>query len=267
MKSISLILCALSLCGAILHADLSEILSFGAPPSSTGAPGEISCAESGCHDDGPLPMKHENHSMRIETTNGALIPGDTARITIQVKDADIQRFGFQMTVIDEYGQSLGQFLISDPEHTQMMQNHVDLRDRQYVTYTKAGTRAQKVGENSWTFQWVIPKSKSRFAHFFLATVSANNDNRDKGDRVFLRDTVFSMQSATSIQEGEHVLIERKGNVLIVNQDANPFPIAIYSLLGDVYSKHEGDSFALDLNQIPRGIYVLRAGNYIYPFIP
>jgi len=32
--------------------DLAGIMSFGAPPSSTGAPGEITCAESGCHDDG-----------------------------------------------------------------------------------------------------------------------------------------------------------------------------------------------------------------------
>ena len=50
-----------ALCGVMLQADLTEIMSFGAPPSSTGAPGEISCAESGCHDDGPIPQNHDSH--------------------------------------------------------------------------------------------------------------------------------------------------------------------------------------------------------------
>ncbi|MFM8494473.1 MAG: hypothetical protein ACKOEM_02965, partial [Planctomycetia bacterium] len=73
-----LIICFFVLCGVMLQADLTEILSFGAPPSSTGAPGEISCAESGCHDDGPIPRNHESHLLNVETRNGTFIPGDTA---------------------------------------------------------------------------------------------------------------------------------------------------------------------------------------------
>lgn len=267
MKTLVLTLCFLCLCGVILQADLTEILSFGAPPSSTGAPGEITCAESGCHDDGPMPIKHEAHFMNIETPNHALIPGDTALITINVKDADVQRFGFQMTAIDEYGQSLGEFLITDPDHTQIMQNHVDLRDRQYVTYTKAGTQAKKTGEHKWSFKWIIPKTNARFAHFYLATVSANNDNRDKGDRVFLRDTVMAIQGITAVHEESHISFERRGNVLTVNQDGNPFVIAIYSMLGNLYSEYQGNTVSIDLNSIPKGLYILKAGNSIYPFIP
>ena len=267
MKTIFLILCSVVLYGAILQADLTEILSFGAPPSSTGAPGEITCAESGCHDDGPMPMKHDAHLMNITTKSGALNPGDTALITIDVKDADIQRFGFQMTAIDEFGQSLGEFLISDPDHTQIMQNHVDLRDRQYVTYTKSGTLAQKAGEHSWSFKWIIPQTNARFAHFFLATVSANNDNRDKGDRVFLRDTVMPIKSMTSVNEQSQVLFERKGNLLTVNQDGNPFPIAIFSMLGTIYSEYPAHTSSIELTSIPKGLYILKAGNSIYPFIP
>ena len=267
MKTLALTLCSLCLCGVILQADLTEILSFGAPPSSTGAPGEITCAESGCHDDGPIPMKHDAHLMNIQTPSGAFIPGDTALITINVKDADIHRFGFQMTAIDENGQSLGEFLITDPNHTQIMQNHVDLRDRQYVTYTKAGTQAQKVGEHEWSFKWIIPNTNARFAHFFLATVSANNDNRDKGDRVFLRDTVIPIKSMTSVHEETKVLFERKGDILTVNQDGNPFSIAMYSMLGYLYTEYQGNTVSIDLNSIPKGLYILKAGNSIYPFIP
>lgn len=267
MKTLLLILSSICLYGAIMQADLTEIMSFGAPPSSTGAPEEITCAESGCHDDGPEPMKHNNHLMTIEAPNGTLIPGDTAIITIQVKDNDIERFGFQVTAIDEHGKSLGEFIITDSEHTQVIQNHVDLLDRQYVTYTKAGTLAQKVGEHAWSFKWIVPKTEAKFAHFFLATVSANNDNKDKGDRVYLRDSVLPLRGTTSINDDEYVQIERRGNILTVNQHGNPIPIAIYSLLGHIIKEQVGNSFELDLNNIPKGMYVLRSGNFTYPFIP
>ncbi len=262
-------ICSIALFGMMLQADLTEILSFGAPPSSTGAPGEISCAESGCHDDSPVPQKHEYHVLSIITKNGLFIPGDTALITINVQDPEIQRFGFQLTALDEDRKAIGGFLITDPEHTQMLQNHVELVDREYVTYTKAGTLASQKGNHTWSFKWIIPKSISRNITFYLATVSANNDNRDKGDKVFLRDTTITLQQFTSVKDIEAISIVQKGQSLIINQDSNPLPISIYTILGNMYKEYPGNSgeSIFDISDYPPGFYVLKTGNIVHSFIP
>ena len=39
---------------SLVKSDIIDITSFGAPPSSTGAPGESTCAQSGCHDDSQI---------------------------------------------------------------------------------------------------------------------------------------------------------------------------------------------------------------------
>ena len=264
-----LFICLFVLCGVMVQADLTEILSFGAPPSSTGAPGEISCAESGCHDDGPIPQNHQSHLLTIETRNGTFVPGDTALITVHVQDPEVQRFGFQLTAINESGKAIGEFLITDSLHTQIMHNHVDLKDREYVTYTKAGTLASQTGKHSWTFNWIIPQTQSSFARFYLATVSANNDNRDKGDKVFLRDTTIILQKANSVLDNNETSIEQKGKYLIVHQESNPKPIKVYTILGDIYREYPGNygQSSIDLTEFPIGLYVLKTGNIFHSFIP
>jgi len=264
-----LVICLFVLCGMMVQADLTEILSFGAPPSSTGAPGEISCAESGCHDDGPIPQNHQSHLLTIETRNGTFVPGDTALITVHVQDPEVQRFGFQLTALNENGKAIGEFLITDSLHTQIMHNHVDLKDREYVTYTKAGTLASQTGKHSWTFKWIIPQTQSSFARFYLATVSANNDNRDKGDKVFLRDTTIILQKANSVLDNNETSIEQKGKYLIVHQESNPKPIKVYTILGDIYREYPANygQSSIDLTEFPIGLYVLKTGNIIHSFIP
>ena len=264
-----LVICFFALCGVMVQADLTEILSFGAPPSSTGAPGEISCAESGCHDDGPIPQNHKSHELSIETRNGTFIPGDTALITVQVQDPEVQRFGFQLTAINENGKAIGEFLITDSLHTQIMHNHVDMTDREYVTYTKAGTFASKTGKHSWTFKWIIPQTQSSDARFYRATVSANIDNWDKGDKVFLRDTTISLQKVNSVLDNKQNSIEQKGKYLIVHQETSPKPIKVYTIQGDIYREffsNYGQS-SIDLTDFPIGLYVLKTGNIIHSFIP
>lgn len=270
LKNLLYLIIGLSaLCGVMIQADLTEIMSFGAPPSSTGAPGEISCAETGCHDDGQIPQNHESHTLSIETRDGAFIPGDTALITVHVQDPEVKRFGFQLTAINENGKAIGEFLITDSMHTQIMQNHVDLKDREYVTYTKAGTLASQTGKHSWTFKWIIPQTQSSFARFYLATVSANNDNRDKGDRVFLRDTIISLQKVNSVLDNKEISIEQKGKYLIVHQESNPKPIKVYTVLGDMYREYPGNyvQSIIDLTDFSTGLYVLKTGNILHSFIP
>jgi hypothetical protein len=267
-NTIKILICFMLLCGMMLKADLAEIISFGAPPSSTGAPGEMTCAESGCHDDGPKPISHEKHTFSIEPKSGGFIPGDTAVITIQVKDENILRFGFQLTAVDKQGKSAGRFIVSDPEHTQILQNHVYMTDREYVTYTKSGTKAHIPGTHSWACKWIIPQNYSEDITFYLATVSANNDNRDKGDKVFLRDTVITIQSTNTLQTLENTSIQQKGNFVIIQQDIIPQPIRLYSIAGHLHAEFPAETgeLIIDLNEFSRGFYILGIGSLMQPIL-
>lgn len=262
------LICFFAVFGIMVKADITEIMSFGAPPSSTGAPGEITCAESGCHDDGPMPQEHQSHRLHVSTKNGGYRPGDTIDVSVHVNDPEIQRFGFQLTAVDQAGRAMGQFIITDPENTQILQNHIDLTDRQYVTYTKAGTLAPHRGKHSWSLKWIVPSSHWNSVHFYLATVSANDDNRDKGDRVYLRDTIINLQQMLTTHEHIDRSIERKGQFIIVQQGFTPKPMRIFSITGMMYKEvfdHSSQAM-IDISEFPKGYYILNTGLHSYSFI-
>lgn len=265
---ISILLCFGLLIYSFMNADLTGIMSFGAPPSSTGAPGEITCAESGCHDDGPKPMRNNRHGFDISTKSNALQPGDTASITIHVADSNVQRFGFQLTAIDAHGKSVGTFIITDSANTQLLQNHIALTDRKYVTYTKKGTLSLNPGNHEWKCEWIAPKNHEGPISFYLATVSANDDNKDKGDRVYLMDTTMYLLQTTGIPKEQSVLCKQFGESMMIYNQGFRTALNIVSIDGSIIESHiaeQGESM-IDIRHLTKGFYVLQSQSIIQPFI-
>lgn len=267
-KRVFILFCSGLLIYSLMNADFAGIMSFGAPPSSTGAPGEITCAESGCHDDGPMPMKNTNHSLLIRSKSNGLQAGDTALITIRVADSNIRRFGFQLTALDAHGKSVGTFLITNPDKTQLLQNHIAFTDREYVTYTKDGTLSLKPGNHEWKFEWVVPQNQIGPISFYLATVSANDDNRDKGDKVYLMDTTIHVQQSTGIAKEHLIKCKKFGESLIIDNPGFRTAMNIFSIDGAIIGSHiaENGESVMDLRHISKGLYVLHSETIIYPFI-
>ena len=170
--------------------------------------------------------------------------------------------------MDEAGKAIGEFIITDPEHTQLLQNHIDVTDRQYVTYTKAGTLAPEIGKHAWSVKWIVPSSRSKSAHFYLATVSANDDNRDKGDNVYLRDTVINLQQMLGANEYTETTIERTGDLLVIHQGNQPMPMKIFSITGMLYKEllDNSSQVIIDISEFHKGYYILNTGLNSFPFI-
>ena len=267
-KRLSILFCSGLLIYSLMNADLVGIISFGAPPSSTGAPGEITCAESGCHDDGPKPMKNSSHSLLISSRSNVLQPGDTAQITIRVAESNIRRFGFQLTALDAHGKSAGTFLITDTDKTQLLQNHIAFADREYVTYTKNGTLSLNTGNHEWKFEWVVPQKHIGPISFYLATVSANDDNRDKGDKVYLMDTTIQVQQTTGIVEEQLVKCKQFGGTFIVNNPGFRTALNIFSIDGSKIESHiaENGESVIDIHHLSKGLYMLQSETIYHPFI-
>jgi hypothetical protein len=158
--------------------------SSGAPASHTGAPGEKTCATSGCHDDTTPNIGDARVSLELGNNENEFIPGRTYAVKVRITDPKVNRFGFQVVALESKSRrDMGAFRISDSLRTQIVTGS-RLKERKYVTYTFDGTDAVSEGEGEWVFNWTAPDDAKRDITFFLAAVSANDDMSDKGDKVY-----------------------------------------------------------------------------------
>lgn len=167
----------------ILMAMAKGPSSSGAPPAHTGAPDEKTCATVGCHDDNGINEGTAKVGFSIGSANN-YVPKKTYPITISIADFEINRFGFQAVAISELtGKSLGTFIITDPERTQLA-NTNEFPDREYITYGFGGTDAVNPGHGEWKFNWKAPSQNLGPVRFYVSAVSANDNENDKGDFVY-----------------------------------------------------------------------------------
>lgn len=198
------VLLFLGLCSVFTTAFTSDFgsmpQSFGAPVSSTGAPEEVTCATSECHDTSVPNIGNAQTVLEIDgLNNGYAERGKTYTLTISISDKDVKRFGFQITALDSEGKSAGTFIVKDEERTQIIKNELRLTDREYVTYTYPGTAATVIGKSEWSVQWKAP-ADMKDVTFYLATVSANDDGTDKGDNVYTMSRTVQVQNVSGIYD-------------------------------------------------------------------
>lgn len=180
-----LILFASCIIFSSFHYSPAGILTTGAPPGHTGAPGEETCARAGCHDSNSPNTGSALLSVTINNSNNEYIPGNTYNVTVSVAQPDIYRFGFEFTALKS-GDSLavGTIILTDNVRTQKMIGTNQYTGREYVTYNYAGTSPVSSGKGEWTFQWIAPQQNTGNVVFYVAAVSANNDATDGGDQTY-----------------------------------------------------------------------------------
>lgn len=180
------IILSLAVALPVLIMAFAERSSSGAPASHTGAPGEKTCATSGCHDDNPI--NSGAAKLSIDIASGGVtqyVAGETYPIKIRISDPHVSRFGFQIVALtDQTKENAGVFTITDPTRTQFMRNDMELMDRKYVTYTFNGTDAVSDGVGEWIINWTAPSSTAGSITFYAAAVSADDDGSDKGDMTY-----------------------------------------------------------------------------------
>ena len=140
-----------------IMAKMPEILSFGAPVSSSGAPGEVTCATSGCHDNFSVNSGNANLAFSIGNNISEYIPGQTYPVIVTISEPGVNRFGFQFVALKNNDSlNAGDLVITDAAMTQIITNQIELTDRKYITYTYQGTVPFSPGMGQWTFNWTAP---------------------------------------------------------------------------------------------------------------
>ncbi|MGH9944072.1 MAG: PQQ-dependent sugar dehydrogenase, partial [Pyrinomonadaceae bacterium] len=152
--------------------------SSGPDPGFTGAPGEFDCRE--CH----LPDGAPSGTVSVSAPQ-TYVSGQTYQITLNQTNTSPtrQRWGFQLTAIDDSGNRAGTLLPGPDGRTQVIAGTTGSHARQYVEHTSAGTFQGQQASASWTFNWTAPNEDVGPVLFYYAGNQANGDGNTSGDSI------------------------------------------------------------------------------------
>jgi hypothetical protein len=159
---------------------LTDIASanFGRPPlSTTGAPGEISCAN--CHSGS---VNSSRGSINMAGLPRDYKPGETYALRVMLQDETASRWGFQLTATNERGQTVGKFSLTHDTITELRDGIVNNNARQYIGPTFAGNFSNQTGMVEWDFNWTAPSQGT--VTFYISGVAADRDGSERGDHVY-----------------------------------------------------------------------------------
>jgi hypothetical protein len=269
------------LLGLIISTWLSmaEIMSSGAPIGSTGAPNEETCGRVGCHV-GENGKNNVNTGHGLITLEGINLERGYAanhryNLSISIEDPNYERYGFAMVALDDTEKSIGDFVITDANRTQIMDGVRQFSGRNYITYRTMGTYPTEQGKSQWNFDWIAPSNYNGTVKFYLALVSADGDGTDKGDIVYTRSYSVNneMNTPTGLSNAksrpQFITISPNpivGDAAYINYTiSKPSFIHLYDATGrqvrTIDVRCEGDKGCeLKLSNLEQGIYFIKAGN-------
>ena len=199
----------------------------GPDPGNTGAPGESTCAQAGCHTG--TAVNAGGGSVRLTTATSTYTPGTAQRVTVTINDTGRRRWGFQLTARTggDFRTQAGTFASADGFSEQVCANGslVELGTCnantvfRYIRHTQAGSRNGNVGPTvTDEVDWTPPADATSPIRLYVAANAANGDQNNTGDRIYTA-TADLTRAATS---GPKPVITQNG---VVNGASFAAPIA------------------------------------------
>jgi len=163
--------------------------SSGPPNVHTGAPGESTCATSGCHTGNALNESGGSLTISGIPTAGFEL-GQTYPVTISLSRTGQARWGFEAVVKDANGQQAGSVTITDMSRTQSSVSS----GLSYVKHTSGGTSS-----GTWTFNWQAPQTDVGTVTFYAAGNAANGNGGSSGDYIYTT-ALTANASVTAVEQ-------------------------------------------------------------------
>jgi len=219
---------------------------------ATGAPGEITCGNSNCHDDGNF-----NPEVIISITDdtGAeiteYVPNTTYNFTITNNATGASGYGFQMTALDE-----NNVHSSTWEATSSNGQVSALSQRTYVE--QDGTSAENTLSGTWTTD-----QETGEVTFYAVSNAVNGNGSPSGDGTAT--TSLTIPSATS--SNDNLLNDFSfslspnpvQDIISLNTSDILKVIEVYDVFGKVVRTYTNQK-QLNVSDLTSGNYYLRVGN-------
>ena len=172
---------------AVVLATPAIILAFsmGPPPRATGAPGDATCAQAGCHVGTAV-----GNQVRIEFVDGSTTytPGETKRMRVTISDAT-SRYGFQSSARLLSNLQNGQAGTFRPVDGTTQVICEDSSPRPSGGSCRATAPLEFIEHSSprttgnFEFEWVAPATDVGQVRFYVAGNAANGNGVNTGDRI------------------------------------------------------------------------------------
>jgi hypothetical protein len=149
----------------------------GSPVGMTGAPGDVSCVM--CHT--TYPLNSGGGGLHFIQAPYTYTPGQTHTFWVEMEDAGMQRWGFQLTALDAGGQPLGTIRGGSEDSTQVIVAY----GREYLDHRYLGACGGDPGPVQWRVEWTAPIGGGNGpVTFYVAGLSANADAIAVGDYTY-----------------------------------------------------------------------------------
>ncbi|MCC7302617.1 MAG: T9SS type A sorting domain-containing protein [Bacteroidia bacterium] len=235
-------------------------LSTGAPPGFTGSYPDGYSACDVCHT-GPTPTPVNGWITSNIPVTG-YIPGNTYTVTATASGTGHDKFGFEVSPMDSFGNLIGT-LIPTSSETQLTSNSI------YITHTSSGTSGMNT--KAWNFNWTAPAPGYGNVTFYGAFNVTNNDSSNDFDTIYTSN--YTVQEYISSVVGEFGFIKGINvypnpvtdhlKIHFLNRTPQLLNLSLFDINGrQVMEKKEAEQNGSGLLQwnfdhtLPPGVYLL-----------
>ena len=161
----------------------------GAPNGKTGSPGDgfTTCASS-CHSG---PALSSTDAIEINFADGTSIVenNEVYELTLFLYSESESSYGFQIVAEDDFGNSVGDFILSDFQNTQLSGN--------YLTHTLNGSTFSDDVDVWWDATWQAPNDFDGNVTFYAAGIITNQSGTNSGDKLITTSLTIEVASAST----------------------------------------------------------------------
>lgn len=205
MKSKHVLVAIISLCTLIAYSfkktELVHTYDQGRSPCDaplisagwTGAPGDGTCASSGCHS-GSINSGPGGPFLLIGNGDNLYTPGETYTVNLGLTQELIDKFGFQVTNRNGVNQFVGQNTLTDPDRTRL------ISAGKYVGSNACGSDVEPPGQITWEFEWTAPDNNEGEIIFYANFIATNHNHSSSGDDTYSMEISLQPNGATAISE-------------------------------------------------------------------
>jgi uncharacterized protein (TIGR03437 family) len=172
----------------------------GPDPRKTGAPGDQTCAQSGCHT-GTTLNGGGGSAVLTSSAGGTYTLGQQQTLTLTITDSRARVYGFQASVRADSNPSNGQAgnFVAGTSQIVICENG-SLRGSsgcpanasvQFIEHSRPFTT------NTITFSWTAPSSDVGPVTVYVAANAANGNNDDSGDHIYTTKLQLSPATTTA----------------------------------------------------------------------
>lgn len=184
---------------------------FGPDPRKTGAPGDSTCAQAGCHGGGKVNVG--GGKVEVSFPNGlTYTPGVTQRLTVTITDSQAKVYGFQLTARLDSKPASGQagdlsplpgdsvFVLCDDGSVKGSKSCPAQFPVQFIEHN-APRRT-----NTFTFDWTPPATDQGSISIYVAGNGANgNQQADPGDHIYMAS--YTLTPASGNQQKPAIAVQ------------------------------------------------------------